>query len=143
MGLKIFDMLQTVSNVFPLLYFSGMFIRWWTKIMHFLGVLYVWVFEDEWCLLGADSNGSHGTAAPNEQRRNSGIHQIVSTWMWWNKCQHRSRSSSSVYPECCPGKTNVETTICVCNDFDDCRFPNQTVLDTTSKSYFSTLFKNK
>lgn len=72
--------------------------------MRCLGILYVGVFEDERCVLGADSNGSHGAAAPNEQRRNSVIHQIVSTRMWRNKREHRSRSSSSVYPQCCPGK---------------------------------------
>lgn len=95
--------LWKLNNVFSLLCTDGVLIWSRTKIMHCLGILYVRVFEDEWRVLGTDSNGSHGAAAPNEQRRNSVIHQIVSTWMWWNKCQHRSWSSSSVYPQCCPG----------------------------------------
>lgn len=96
--------LWKLTNIFSLPSIDGVLIWSRTKIMRCLGILYVGVLEDEWCVLGTDSNGSHGAAAPNEQRRNSVIHQIVSAWVWWNKCQHRSWSSSSVYPQCCPGK---------------------------------------
>lgn len=69
-----------------------------------LGILYVWIPENERHLLGFDGDGPHGTASSHEQRGNPGVYQVVPAWVWGHKCEHWARSASSLHSQCCPGR---------------------------------------
>ena len=54
------------------------------------GVHAVRVPEDERDLLGADSDGPYGAAAPNESAGDHRLHQSLSARVWRHQRQHRT-----------------------------------------------------
>ncbi len=57
--------------------------------MYSAGVHAVRVLENEWHLLGSDSDGPDGSAVSNELRGDHRVHQVLPARLWRHQRQHR------------------------------------------------------
>lgn len=68
-----------------------------------LGVHAVRVPEDERYLLGADSHGPDGAAAPDEPAGDHRLHQSLPAWVWRHQRQYWTRPPPALHPQRSPG----------------------------------------